>query len=171
MKLLSCFLIITLVFCSCGLFTPRDAETPEQSVVSDPFNFGSLRWGTDQFSKVSYQELFDASLNYVDVNGTVFKYSEFLNHLSTMQSKLTIKTAIWTVDGSSSDIQEGDSLWILYRIYQVDAYDAKSIEYTFTAPVTMRVWRGATRTEWTIIEFTDKYSGYSVFHPLFDLGN
>jgi len=153
---------------SCGIFSPRPVENPISTIPDDPFNFASILWNTGKnFSKLEYTDLFDQSLEYIDINGRVYYKNEVINHLNTTQRRLTVQSVVWAKDTASPDLVISDTTYIANRIYSVSLVDTLQKTYAFSDKASFKLGYNSTINAWTIFEWVDKFPGYSVFHPLF----
>lgn len=153
---------------SCGIFSPRPVEYPISTVTEDPFNFASILWNTGKkFTKLEYTDLFDPSVEYIDINGRIFYKNEIVNHLNTIQRRLTVQSIVWTKDTANPDLVISDTTYTANRTYSVVVVDTLQKAISFSDKASFKLSFNSTINAWTVTEWTDKFPGYSVFHPLF----
>jgi hypothetical protein len=87
-----------LFLTSCGIFTPRDSETPEPGVMIDPFNFASIMENTNEsFTSLRYEDLFlESDTVYHDVNYGWSSKTELIQRLHQILMQYPLIQVQWT---------------------------------------------------------------------------
>jgi len=143
-------------------------EYPTPTIVDDPFNFASILANTGKkFTKLEYADLFADDCAYIDVNGNTFGKEDIRNHLVAVQRELTIDAATWKKDTANPDNLFILDTILVNRTYDVSAQNPLHQTYEFADKASFTLVFNSTKNAWTITEWKDKYSGYSIFHPWF----
>ena len=82
---------------SCGIFSPRDSETPTAVGRTDPLNFSAIMGGTSQaFTRLRYEDLFlDNADVYYDFNSGTFSKTPLIQQLQQIQVQDTLIQVQW----------------------------------------------------------------------------
>jgi hypothetical protein len=105
---------------SCGIFSPRQSESPEVTGRVDPLNFSAIMNGTGQtFNKLRYEDLFLENTSvYYDFNSGTYPKTQLIQRLQQIQVQDTLiqvqwKTGlIWKSAGNDTLILSGMTYYI-----------------------------------------------------------
>lgn len=96
----TCAAVIAVVMASCGIFSPRDSETPEIPGRLDPLNFKAILAGTgEQFTKLQYEDLLSDTLLYEDMNSGPYSKDRLIQRLHYIQQQYLHIQVRWTAGG------------------------------------------------------------------------
>jgi hypothetical protein len=87
-----------LALVSCGIFSPRDSETPSPNSVAqaDPFHFQSILDRSNQmFGQQEYEELFTDDFSYVDINSGAWGKNDLIQRLRQIISSSDSVQVFW----------------------------------------------------------------------------
>jgi hypothetical protein len=89
-----------LLLASCGIFSPRSSETPENFGRVDPLNFSAIMAGTGhnftQLSLSSYENLFVDGLLYEDFNSGSSSKASLIPKLQSIETQYANIKVQWT---------------------------------------------------------------------------
>lgn len=150
---------------SCGIFSPRDSESPAIGGRTDPLNFAAIMDGTSQtFTRLRYEDLFeDNILAYYDFNSGWYSKTQLMQRLQQIQVQDTLIQVqwkageVWTNAGNDTMILSG----LRYYIFpdgNTSGVAADSGSSNFTV---------INNRDWIISQWTDvpASAGKSFFAP------
>jgi len=148
---------------TCGMFSPRTVENPlvNSSSINDPFRLSTiLEYTGEQFSKTDYEDIFDSSFVYIDVNNIQYTRDQEIQALTVLGScKCDSINTVWDTCG----IAPGDNSYTLCRSFTVTFFSASGATVD-SGKAQFKVVRSAENT-WTILSWTEEGLQRSIFHP------
>jgi len=168
-RLLPALLPVALL-CSCGIFTPRQSQTPEGNSTSDPLNFSELVTGTSyQFASLQFENLFAGNdSQYFDYNSGLFTKTALIQRLNQIVTAYNHIQVHWT--GITSISNSPDSVTLTVAKYTIVLNTGNSSSSTASdsgGPVNFYLVQNS---GWHIIfwqENTPKAASASFFSPIF----
>jgi hypothetical protein len=145
------------------MFSPRTVENPlvNSSSINDPFRLSTiLEYTGEQFSKTDYEDIFDSSFVYIDVNNIQYTRNQEIQALTVLNScKCDSINTVWDTCG----IAPGDNSYTLCRSFTVTFFSASGPTVD-SGKAQFKVVRSAENT-WTILSWTEEGLQRSIFHP------
>jgi hypothetical protein len=138
--------ILLLAMASCGIFSPRDSETPGDQLRVDPLNFAAILDSSSQhFTNLRYEDLFlDGDSTYYDFNSYRFSKTDLipkLQQIVTQDSLIEVKWFagdIWPSAGNDTMILTGFKYYIFTNGNSGTPADSGSSNFTL---VYKRYWQ------------------------------
>jgi len=89
--------VLLQLLVSCGIFSPRDSESPAIGGRTDPLNFAAIMGNTGQtFTKLRYEDLFlDNDSVYNDFNSGRYYKTPLIQRLQQIQVQDTLIQVKW----------------------------------------------------------------------------
>jgi hypothetical protein len=159
--IISAGFLITSVF-SCGIFAPRNVETPGDDTFIDLFRLDSILHGTgEKFSKTSYEDILDDNFQFIAWDNTTYNRDREIERLKTIKASNGTLSTVWDTCGDIGEIREETTL-ILCRTFFVTYGNSNNI-VTDTGKVEFTLTRSSGNI-WTILVWKEGSTG-SIFHP------
>lgn len=159
-------IMICVIVLTCDMFSPRIVEKPSNgSTVSDPFRLYSiLEYTGEAFSKTSYEDIFDSSFVFIDVNNVKSSRDQEIEALKaiTASCKCDSINTVWDTCNGIGEIQ-GDNTLTLCRSFKVTFFSASGA--TIDSGKAEFYLRRSSENTWTIVTWTEGGTQRSIFHP------
>ena len=159
-------MVICAILLTCDMFSPRNVEKPiSGSSVSDPFRLYSiLEYTGEAFSKTSYEDIFDSSFVFIDVNNIKSSRDQEIEALKaiTASCKCDSINTVWDTCDGVHEIQ-GDNTLTLCRSFKVTFFSA-TVSTIDSGKAEFYLRRSSENT-WTIVTWTEEGAQRSIFHP------
>ncbi|MBN1130543.1 MAG: hypothetical protein JXA71_16240 [Chitinispirillaceae bacterium] len=140
---------VTCLF-SCGIFTPRDSETPDVSGRVDPLNFAAIMGGTgEEFSKLRYEDLFNDAVVYEDINSGLYAKTQLIQRLQQIRVQYPEIRVQWEPGDQS---RRNDTIILSdlkYRVFQNGNVSGTPDDSGSSIFTVVKDW------EWYIIQWRD----------------
>ncbi|MDD5673126.1 MAG: hypothetical protein PHC61_03095 [Chitinivibrionales bacterium] len=163
--------LFALACAGCGIFDPRPVEQPALAAAVDPLNFAQILTVTSiRFSKLSYEDLFNAEFVYYDATGIGYDRATELSRLSAIDNHSSYDTfsVAWGLDTNYSDPQSFSRTEpvTIYRKYTAFARPRGGAVINFSG-TSRFVLSYLDNNFWTISRWDDGGVPSSPFNPLY----
>ena len=159
-------IMICVIVLTCDMFSPRIVEKPSNgSTVSDPFRLYSiLEYTGEAFSKTSFEDIFDSSFVFIDVNNVKSSRDQEIEALKaiTASCKCDSINTVWDTCNGIGEIQ-GDNTLTLCRSFKVTFFSTSGA--TIDSGKAEFYLRRSSENTWTIVTWTEGGTQRSIFHP------
>jgi hypothetical protein len=168
---LACGLLAGLA--GCGLFSPRDSETPPAPSAADPFNLAGLfEQAVPSVGKPNYDALIADTSVYQQDNALPVDKQRLITRVGTVDSKYPNIHVVWTFSNSDPPMFKTTDTTVLNNVlYKVFVNGTTDSSLVYAGSSYFRIIFIDYLNQWQILYWNDipsnAYQGYSFFNPSF----